>query len=421
VTSRFGESGHQEPYTAFVRKITGKPVVGVGRYTSPDKMVSLIKGGKLDMIGAARPSIADPFLPRKIDENRLEDIRECIGCNICVSADFTSTPFRCTQNPTMGEAGRRGWHPEKIAAKKSDDSVLIVGAGPAGLEAAQALGKRGYQVILAEAGTELGGRVLKECQLPGLAEWIRVRDYRESQLHKLANVEIYLDNQLSADQILEFGFEHIVLATGSNWARDGRGRNNHFPVKGCELPHIFNPDDVMDGVKINRDVLVFDDDHYYMGGLLAEKLRVEGHEVVLVTPAADVSTWTHSTLEQARIQTRLLKLGVKIMPHKNLTEIHAGEVQLACTYTDAREMVPANNVILVTMRYPRSDLYQQLVDDQARLDTTAIKSVKQIGDSLSPGTIAAAVWSGHRYARELDEPQTNNLSFKRELPGQLNP
>ena len=420
LTSRFGETGAQEPYTAFVKQVTGKPVVGVGRYTSPDRMVSLIKGGKLDMIGAARPSIADPFLPTKIDENRLEDIRECIGCNICVSADFSSTPFRCTQNPTMGEEWRRGWHPEKIAQKKSDDSVLIVGAGPAGLEAAQALGKRGYQVILAEASTELGGRVIKESRLPGLAEWIRVRDYREGQLHKLANVETYLDNRLDAEQILQFGFQHIVLATGSKWAGDGRGRNNHFPITGSEQSQVFSPDDIMEGTKVDGKVLIFDDDHYYMGGLLAEKLRAEGHEVALVTPAADVSAWTHATLEQTRIQTRLLEMGVKIMPHKNLSAIQSNRVELACTYTDARETTEASNVVLVTMRYPQSELYLQLIEDQSKLDAAGIKSVTQIGDSLSPGTIAAAVWSGHRYARELDEPQTDSVPFKRELPGQVN-
>ena len=113
ISARFGEEGGQEKYTAFVKQVTGKPVVGVGRFTSPDTMVSQIKRGVLDMIGAARPSIADPFLPHKIETGRVEDIRECIGCNICVSGDMTVRPIRCTQNPTMGEEYRRDWHPEK--------------------------------------------------------------------------------------------------------------------------------------------------------------------------------------------------------------------------------------------------------------------------------------------------------------------
>src|SRR3546814_8781261 len=87
-------------------------------------MVSLIRHGVLDMIGAARPSIADPFLPKKIEEGRAEDIRECIGCNICVSGDFTITPIRCTQNPTMGEEWRKGWHPEIVPRSEEHTSEL---------------------------------------------------------------------------------------------------------------------------------------------------------------------------------------------------------------------------------------------------------------------------------------------------------
>ena len=130
-TSRFGPEGEQEPYVAGLKQLTSKPVVGVGRFTSPDVMVRQVKSGVLDFIGAARPSIADPFLPEKIRTGRLETIRECIGCNICVSGDFTNAPIRCTQNPSMGEEFRRGWHPERIRARGSDTRILVAGAGPA--------------------------------------------------------------------------------------------------------------------------------------------------------------------------------------------------------------------------------------------------------------------------------------------------
>src|SRR6185369_17297687 len=194
------------------------------------RMVSLVKKGVLDFIGAARPSIADPFLPQKIELGRVDDIRECIGCNICVSGDMTMSAIRCTQNPTMGEEWRKGWHPEIIPAKQSDDRVLVVGAGPAGLEAARALGQRGYEVHLAEATSDLGGRVSRETKLPGLATWGRVRDYRLTQLDKLSNVEIYRDSKLDAEQIREFGFERVVLATGARWRGDGVGRSHWNPI-----------------------------------------------------------------------------------------------------------------------------------------------------------------------------------------------
>ena len=288
-TSRFAAEGFQTDYISFVKSVTSKPVVGVGRFTSPDTMASMVRKGVLDLIGAARPSIADPFLPRKIEEGRAEDIRECIGCNICVSGDFLIHPMRCTQNPTMGEEWRRGWHPERIAPKTADESVLIVGAGPAGLEAARALGQRGYAVTLAEAGGAVGGRVTIESRLPGLAAWKRVADYRDYQIGQMANVALYLESRLSAQEVLEFGADHVAIATGSIWAADGVGRANRRPIPAETGARIMTPDDICAGKAVQGPVLIFDDDHYYMGGVLAEKLRAAGHEVIYVTPAADVS------------------------------------------------------------------------------------------------------------------------------------
>ncbi|MDP6215940.1 MAG: FAD-dependent oxidoreductase, partial [SAR324 cluster bacterium] len=339
-TSRFEKEGFQETYIGFVKSLTSKPVVGVGRYTSPDKMVSLIKQGVMDMIGAARPSIADPFLPKKIEEGRLDEIRECIGCNICVAGDWLAVPMRCTQNPTMGEEWRRGWHPERIEPRKSNEGVLVVGGGPAGLECALALGNRGYRVILAESCEELGGRVSRESRLPGLAEWGRVRDYRMGLLEKFENVTIYCGSKLSAEDILEFsaedkfGFSHVMLATGATWRCDGIGREHRGPIPGLSNLSVLTPDNVMNGVSANGKVLIFDDEHYYMGGVLAEKLKLEGHDVQIVTPASDISTWTHNTMEQFRIQKRLLELGVKITTQHNLVSVHPGAVKLECNFTD---------------------------------------------------------------------------------------
>jgi dimethylamine/trimethylamine dehydrogenase len=160
---------------------------------------------------------------------------------------MTMSISRCTQNPTFMEEWRKGWHPEDIQVKGDSESVLVVGAGPAGLEAVRALGKRGYQVVLAEADTRLGGRVARERELPGLSAWGRVADYREYQLSQMPNVDIYLDNELGADDILEFGIEHVVLATGSSWRADGVARHHVVPMRNDESIPVYTPDDLMAG------------------------------------------------------------------------------------------------------------------------------------------------------------------------------
>jgi len=204
-------------------------------------MLSQINRGVLDMIGAARPSIADPFLPLKIEQGRSDEIRECIGCNTCVSGQLTFTPMRCTQNPSVGEEWRRDWHPEFIPTKGSDDRILIVGAGPAGLEAARALGQRGYPVTLAEAQTDPGGRVTTESRLPGLAAWGRVRDWRMGRIQQMANVELYFDNRLTAEDILALDYQRVILATGAHWRGDGVGVSNWQAIPGAQQSHVVSP------------------------------------------------------------------------------------------------------------------------------------------------------------------------------------
>jgi dimethylamine/trimethylamine dehydrogenase len=414
--SRFKEECAQESLVQGIKKLTPRPVVGVGRFTSPDVMVRMIRSGTLDFIGCARPSIADPFLPKKVEEGRIEDIRECIGCNICITGDMTMSISRCTQNPTFMEEWRKGWHPERIDTKGASESVLIVGSGPAGLEAARSLGERGYKVALAEATTELGGRVARECKLPGLSAWGRVRDYRAHQLRRMANVEIYFDSHLSADDILTFGFENVALATGSLWRRDGVARAHVVTLPIDPAMPLFTPDDLMAGRLPQGRVVLFDDDHYYMGGVLAELLASAGIRVTLVTPSAYVSDWARNTLEQGAIHRRLASLGVGIVLNRAVTKIAAGGVATACVYTGQGLELPADAVVLVTSRLAEDGLWRELKARRNEWARNGIRSIKVIGDAEAPGPIAWATYAGHRYARELDAADIGDaLPFRREV------
>ncbi len=402
-TARFSEQGYQEQYISFVKKLTSKPVVRVGRYTSPDSMVGLITNGVMDFIGAARPSIADPFMPNKIAQGQEDDIRECIGCNICVASDNTSTPIRCTQNPTMGEEWRKGWHPEIIAPIKKTTNVLIIGGGPAGLEAARALGQRGCHVTLAEKNVFWGGRVVAESALPGLAAWARVRDWRLGQLQKMSNVEMYLASTMNADDILDFDAEQIILATGSRWTTQGFAGDCTY----------LTPDDIMADClpdKYSRAV-IYDLEGFYMGALIAEKCAKAGIDTSYVTPASLVSTWLSNTLEQHRVQKRLLDYGVKILCNLNFKKALSDEILLSCIFTGKPTNLACDVLIPVGIRVPEDALWQQLKG----LSGNKQISVTRVGDCLAPATIAAAVYSGHKFAREVGEDiDVDRPPFRRE-------
>ncbi len=315
----------------------------------------------------------------------------------------------------MGEEWRRGWDPESIAAKGADHAVLVVGAGPAGLEAARALGQRGYAVTLAEAANELGGRVTAESRLPGLEEWARVRDYRVGQVEKMPNVEIYCASKLTAADLLSFGFPRVVLATGARWRSDGVGRWHATPLKDLAPPErVHTPDDLFAGNAPEGEVLVYDDDHYYMGAVVAERLRRDGHAVTLVTPASLVSAWSVYTDEQQRTQSRLIDLGVEIVVSHALEGFDGSAARLACVFSRRTITRSAQSLVMVTARLPNDALYEALARDPESLEARGITSVTRIGDCLAPGTLASAVYSGHRYARELDAPAEGDLPFRRE-------
>ncbi len=414
--SRFKEEAAQEELVRGIHDLTDKPIVGVGRFTSPDVMARMIKSGTLDFIGCARPSIADPFIPRKIDEGRVEDIRECIGCNICITGDMTMAISRCTQNPTFMEEWRKGWHPEIMNPKGASSNVLVVGAGPAGLEATRALAERGYDVALAEATTTLGGRVAKERILPGLSTWGRVADFREYQIGQKPNVEIYFDSKLTADQILEFGFEHVCIATGSHWRRDGVARQHVVPFPMDPAMPIFTPDDLMDGKTPKGHVVIFDDDHYYMGGVLAELLRNQGCEVTIITPSAILSDWTQNTLEQYEIHRRLAEMDVDIVLNRGVQSVGSNHVISNCTFTGNKRQHACDAVLMVTSRRENDEIYLALKTREGEWADAGLKSVKIIGDAQAPGPIAWATYAGHRYARELDEVDIGDaLPFRREI------
>jgi dimethylamine/trimethylamine dehydrogenase len=410
--SRFYAENFQGEYVGRVRAHTAKPIVAVGRFTSPDTMVQVIRSGQQDIIGSARSSISDPFLPQKIAEGRTDEIRECIGCNVCVSRINAAARIICTQNATTGEEYRRGWHPERFTRVSNDLSrVLIVGAGPAGLECGLVLARRQVEYVhVVDEAERPGGHMEWVSRLPGLAEWRRVIDHRQTLADKLSNLTVVPRKRLSTDDILEYGAEVVILTTGSAWATDGLSSVTRAPLPGADAdqPHVLTPEQIMvDGKEpVGDSVLVYDAEGYFMGVSLAERYAREGKRVIYVTPRSAIGAYMHHTGEDQLMIPLLADLGVEFFREHAVTAITAGSIAGQPRIPGGSPLQwEADSIVLVTQRNPRTAIYHELKSRSAEWSDAGIRAVYRAGDCISPRQqVADAIFDAHRLAREIDSP-----------------
>ncbi|MFI5239957.1 MAG: NADH:flavin oxidoreductase, partial [Gemmatimonadales bacterium] len=264
---------------------------------------------------------------------------------------------------------------------------------------------------------ELGGRVAREARLPGLMEWIRVRDWRVGQIRKLANVAVYLDSALTAQDVLDFGAEHVVLASGCHWRRDGFGRSHGFCIPGFSgSAAVYTPDDLMEGRVPSGRIVVLDDDGFYYASVAAEFLRAHACEVVYLTPEDTIAPWSRNTLGYPHIRKRLAELEIETLVSHAVTGFDGTTLTIEDIWTHQRGAIPCDAVLTITARLPDDVLHQALRARAAEWKAAGIDSVRCIGDAEAPGLIAHAVYAGHRYARELDESTLGDVTFARQLP-----
>lgn len=261
------------------------------------------------------------------------------------------------------------------------------------------LAKRGHEVKIADAGIVPGGRLQWETKLPGFGEWGRVRDWRLHQISKLSNIEIFRESRMTAEDVTALGIAHVVVATGSHWRTDGRGRSFRAPVRSYDDPRTLSPEQVMDGAEARAPAVVFDDDHYYVGAAIAEHLARRGLPVTYVTSEGKVAEWSVLTAEQAHTHARLLELGVTVVVNTLVAGLKPGSAILRCVFSGTETEIAAHCLVPVTSREGDDELYHALKG-------SGLQSLSLIGDARAPGLIAHAVHAGHKLAREFGEDES---------------
>lgn len=404
--SRLFDQGVNQELKNRVREVTAKPIAATGRWTNPDLMVQLVKSGKVDFISAARPGIADPFLPRKIAEGRFDEFRECIGSNECVRRGHVGQ-IACSQNPTVGEEGRRGWHPEQFSlAKNRASPVLIVGAGPAGLECAAVLGRRGFESVhVVEARERAGGRLEWFSQLPGFAPWRRVAEHRELGISRLPSVQLITSTRLTVDEVLDYGAEIVIVATGSRWATRAADFMTQEPIPGADAAEDFvlTPEQILLDEKPlpGRRIALYDCEADITGVAMAQHLQQRGCEVTLISPFADIAYRASDDAVGPTIRSEVLANGGELVPSTTLKSVDAEGVTTADELGRATRR-EVDGLVLISHRVSDDSMYHDLVSEPARLAEAGVSTVLRVGDCISPGSLGDAVFDGHRLAREVD-------------------
>jgi dimethylamine/trimethylamine dehydrogenase len=319
--------------------------------------------------------------------------------------------------------------------------VLVVGAGPSGSECARVLMERGYTTHLYDSAEKIGGHLNSVITLPGLGEWGYHRDYREMQLNRLVkknkdSVIALGQKRLTADDVLEYGADKVVIATGSSWNTDGTNCLTHDPIPGADASRAdqLTPEQVMEGKKkIGKRVVILNADTYFMAPSLAEKLATAGHEVTIVS-GVHLANYMHFTLEYPNMMRRLHELHVNEMGDHFCSRIEPGRLEVYNIWGDGsrrtykgpgvaprdanttHQWIEFDSLILVTGRHSDNALFNELKAREGEWAANGIKGVYLIGDAEAPRLIADATFTGHRVAREIEEANPQfPLPYKREV------
>ncbi len=381
--------GYTIPLAAGVRERLKIPVFCTGRINDPVMAEKVLASGQADMIGMCRALICDPFLPKKAQQGRLEDLRYCIACNQgCIGRIGMNKTIGCVQNPAVGREKQWGEGTLKPAPVKK--KVWVVGGGPAGLWAAKMAGRRGHDVTLLERGETLGGQVRTAMKGAGRDEFgVIIRNEKE-QVDK-AGVKVQLGSEATADQVLAAAPDAVIIATGS--------RPKAHPVGGADGPGVCDVWQVLEQqVGVGKRVCLIDYDGHHRATATAEFLANQGKQVHMICSSLFIGAELGPTQDLYLTRQRLLQKGVSFTPDIAVMEV-AGEagaktVKGFNVYSNQwQEWGPYDTVVLAMGQAVNDDLYFALKGK--------VRELHRVGDCVAPRKVDMAIWEGHQVGREI--------------------
>lgn len=394
IAPMYVQHGYQGSAAAAIKEAVESrvPVFTVGRITDPVMAERILADGQADLIGMTRAHICDPELANKARSGLLDDIRPCLGdVEGCAGAMQAGRVVGCTYNPATGREKEWGVGTLKRAAARK--RVVVVGGGPAGMEAGRTAALRGHEVILYEREKQLGGQITLGAMLPGRDEMLSAVRWYTIQLRK-AGVNVVLETEATKDSVLATGPDAVVVATGAAFRRDGFGAPAYAPVPGWDQPHVISLEDAILGrAKVGDKVVIYDDFGSIEAPGLAERLADQGKQVQIITKSLAVGMDLVPIQHLPYVYQRILKKGVKLLASTLVTQIGANNVKACNVYSGETADIDADTVVFITAKVQNDALYHTLHGQ--------VKELYRIGDCSTPLNISEAVVDGHRVGRLL--------------------
>jgi thioredoxin reductase len=356
---------------------------------TPENADTVVGAGEADLISIVRGQIADPHLVAKAEAGRAEDIRGCLSCNqMCWGRRYRDYWISCLINPSVGR--EHEWGGDRFEAVETPQRVLVVGGGPAGLEAARVAAERGHKVTLAEAAPHFGGQFRLAGRQPRRGQITDLLDWYGRQLEKLG-VEVRFNACLEPDEVAAIGADKVIIATGSLPTETGfqRAMTQNETLPGIELGEVFSPEDVMGrAVRLGKRVIVLDEGGNWRGAGTAWFLAEEGHAVTLVTPDALIGKELQRTAADWPLRKALRRLGVEFVTESAIAAWRGDGAEILDLLSGETRQMAADALVMATTNQANTTLAQGLGDSGIDYDL--------IGDAAGPRQAAFAFYEGRK-------------------------